>query len=72
MTGESVLKGQLVVKQDVITLGHFLWNGYIVKEGTFNQVNGITTVPHNFGAPAEYAISLTPMVVNGKVGEFWS
>lgn len=69
VVGESVLEGQLVAKKDVVTLGHFFGMA-VVKEGTFNQVNGVTTVPHNFGAPTEYAVSLTPMVVNGKVGEF--
>lgn len=67
--GESTLEGQVVMKKDVVTLGHFVGMA-VVKEGTFNQVNGVTTVPHNFGAPSEYAVSLTPMVVNGKVGEF--
>ena len=69
VAGEAVFEGQLTAKQDVISMGHF-YGMAAVREGMFNQVNGITTIPHNFGAPSEYSVSLTPMVINGKVGEF--
>ena len=69
VAGEAVFEGQLTAKQDVISMGHF-YGMASVREWMFNQVNGITTIPHNFGAPSEYSVSLTPMVINGKVGEF--